>query len=428
MKRFVTTFCAACLLTCSALATDYYVDAIFGDDYAGLGTAAAPWKTITTGLAFTLSGDTLHVNPGIYDLLNGEVFPINVPDGVALIGSGAHLSVIDGTGVSWSTQTGMVELAGSGEVSRFLFRNGPTSDWWDAAVVGWYEGDVFIRDNIFVGPNLNRALILFDLYATPASTGTATVTSNIAYDVGPADGFLVFDYPTVSVAHNTAAGAARAGFAISQINVTVNGAFMNNIAYKNGWVGLEGTAPLLRLVKNDFFQNAGGALSGSFGTMSETRYVDSLFVSVPDHDYHLTTTSTLINAAQTMSVYTDVDGEPRGFGGKSDVGADEVIQPGTYIRSPVQQGQISAIVTVGQPGATYFQVLGIVPAAIPTGYGILYMDPNYMLILAVGTLPPSGVAATLIGVSSAPTFVGLPIITQSLVGYTLSGPTIFTLL
>ncbi|MBI4881676.1 MAG: DUF1565 domain-containing protein [Planctomycetes bacterium] len=428
MKRPVATLFLACLLSCSALATDFYVDAIFGDDYTGLGTAAAPWKTITTGLAFTQSGDTLHVNPGIYDLLNGEIFPMNVPDGVALIGAGAHMSVVDGTGVSWPGQTGMVELAGSGEVSRFLFRNGPTANWWDAAVVGWYEGDVFIRDNIFAGPNLNRALILYDLYATPASTGTATVTSNIAYNVGPADGFLVFDYPTVTVAHNTAAGSVRAGFAISQINVTVTGLFANNIAYQNGWVGLEGTAPQLRLVKNDFFQNVGGGLSGTFGTISGTLNVDPLFVSVPDHDFHLGTTSTLINVALNLSVFTDVDGEPRGFGGKSDVGADEVIQPGTYLRAPVQQGQISAIVTVGQPGATYFQVIGIVPAAIPTGYGILYMDPNYMLILAVGTLPPSGAAASLIGVSSAPAFVGLPIITQSLVGYTLSGPTFFTLL
>ncbi len=73
-------------------------------------------------------------------------------------------------------------------------------------------------------------------------------------------------------------------------------------------------------------------------------------------------------------------------------------------------------------------VIGAVPAAIPTGYGMLYLDPKFMVILVVGGVPASGAHVTPLAIPAVPAFVGIPIIAQSLVGYTLTGATTFELL
>src|SRR5262245_31038310 len=65
--------------------TDYYVNALLGlDTYAG--TSGQPFKTITHALAVATSGKTVHVAPGVYDVGNGETFPLVVPAGALLVG------------------------------------------------------------------------------------------------------------------------------------------------------------------------------------------------------------------------------------------------------------------------------------------------------------------------------------------------------
>ncbi|MGA1842500.1 MAG: right-handed parallel beta-helix repeat-containing protein [bacterium] len=76
--------------------TDFYVDAVNGSDALGDGSSANPWKTITYALNhISGSGINVYVAPGTYDPDLGESFPINMRNGISLIGSGAGSTILD---------------------------------------------------------------------------------------------------------------------------------------------------------------------------------------------------------------------------------------------------------------------------------------------------------------------------------------------
>lgn len=78
----------------------YYVDAVNGNDATGDGSQARPWRTITYALSRVSSGDTIRVLTGTYNIALGEAFPLNLPPGVSLIGSGRDATVISGQSTS----------------------------------------------------------------------------------------------------------------------------------------------------------------------------------------------------------------------------------------------------------------------------------------------------------------------------------------
>jgi hypothetical protein len=65
------------------------VDAVHGDDLAGDGSAARPFRTITHALAKVRPYETVQVSPGTYDVALGETFPLVVPASVDLSGDPA---------------------------------------------------------------------------------------------------------------------------------------------------------------------------------------------------------------------------------------------------------------------------------------------------------------------------------------------------
>ncbi len=72
-----------------AWAADYYVDTGGSDGNTG-DSAAAPWKTLTHALGEVSSGDVIHLAAGTYDTAgNGESYPLELVDGVAIVGAGA---------------------------------------------------------------------------------------------------------------------------------------------------------------------------------------------------------------------------------------------------------------------------------------------------------------------------------------------------
>jgi hypothetical protein len=68
---------------------DYFVNEVAGNDANTGTTANAAFRTITKALSVADSGDTIQVAPGLYDAAIGEVFPLVVPEWVALIGDEA---------------------------------------------------------------------------------------------------------------------------------------------------------------------------------------------------------------------------------------------------------------------------------------------------------------------------------------------------
>ena len=76
---------------------DYYVDVDKGSDVTGNGSQSNPWKTITFAL-YQIKGaerTTIHVAAGTYSTTSGEGFPINIKDGVSLVGAGAEATILD---------------------------------------------------------------------------------------------------------------------------------------------------------------------------------------------------------------------------------------------------------------------------------------------------------------------------------------------
>ena len=85
-------------------ADDYYVSATLGND-ANSGTApSAPWRTLTHALATVPAPPSgtvhlIHVARGVHDAALGEAFPLVLPPGVRVIGTGST-TVIDGGGAA----------------------------------------------------------------------------------------------------------------------------------------------------------------------------------------------------------------------------------------------------------------------------------------------------------------------------------------
>jgi hypothetical protein len=68
------------------------VNPVSGNDTTGNGTSEKPYKTLTKALevvkASTLTGLTIQLAPGLYTVRSGEKFPIVIPTGVTINGSG----------------------------------------------------------------------------------------------------------------------------------------------------------------------------------------------------------------------------------------------------------------------------------------------------------------------------------------------------
>lgn len=84
-----------------------YVNPNSGNDGA-IGSQSAPFKTLTYALQQAQTGITIQLTPGIYDVANGETFPLVISSGVIVVGDEAN----KGSGIL---------IEGSGEYISFTF-------------------------------------------------------------------------------------------------------------------------------------------------------------------------------------------------------------------------------------------------------------------------------------------------------------------
>ena len=86
---------AFCVITFkSTSVARLYVNASIGSDETGTGCPGKPLKTITRALAVADSGMTIQVAPGLYDVANGEHFPIQLRSGISLVGENWETTII----------------------------------------------------------------------------------------------------------------------------------------------------------------------------------------------------------------------------------------------------------------------------------------------------------------------------------------------
>ncbi len=209
------------------IAADYYVDAVSGDD-ANSGSETSPFKTIGKALSVVVSGNLIQVQPGTYDVANGESFPLTIPDGVGLRGdennkgNGTTATLIEGNDVVPSTTTSAALISGQGSsISGFSISAGGTTPGW----FGVYSSDVdaLLTNNTFVTSYGGVRL---------AGNGNPTITDNIfqtsSYGVhaAPQSGTPVIDN------NNFITGSLP-------IAIGGNGTITNNSIVGSGQVGIQ---------------------------------------------------------------------------------------------------------------------------------------------------------------------------------------------
>ena len=114
--------------------TVIHVDAGAGSDETGTGCATRPFKSITHGLSAAEPGMTVLAADGIYNVANGEAFPINIDGAVTLAGESQ-----EGTIIREDSQSSYgMNLSGQGPRLRRL-----TLDNNGADIEGWVIG-VFV--------------------------------------------------------------------------------------------------------------------------------------------------------------------------------------------------------------------------------------------------------------------------------------------
>ncbi len=95
-----------------------YVNPSTGNN-ANLGTESAPKKTLTQTLKQANIGTIIYLAPGIYDINNGEIFPLAFPNGVVVIGKEATKGngmVIQGGGIGAGGQNITLRLANDAQL------------------------------------------------------------------------------------------------------------------------------------------------------------------------------------------------------------------------------------------------------------------------------------------------------------------------
>ncbi|MBU0567281.1 choice-of-anchor D domain-containing protein [bacterium] len=144
------------VLVPQAQAADYYVDANSGSNVTGDGAQDNPWQTISYALAqVSGTGHTIHVAAGTYSPTMGtwyEVFPINLKDGVSLVGEGKEITIIDAQETNYVFKG--IDIGGSTVIKDFTIKNGkhPNFGFSDkAGCIYLSSSSPIIRDNIIEG-------------------------------------------------------------------------------------------------------------------------------------------------------------------------------------------------------------------------------------------------------------------------------------
>ncbi|HTX58466.1 MAG TPA: DUF1565 domain-containing protein [Verrucomicrobiae bacterium] len=163
-----------------------FVNPATGNDTTGNGSSPKPYKTLTRAIKALPSAepfaDTIALAPGDYNAKNGEVFPIAIPTGVTLAGSGygsVHSGVfIDGAG----EDTAYEKLAGVASQSLYTTLEVDT-------VASISMSDVYVGDSKLSLP-AHASYVASDVLGT-ASAQTVTFDAGVATLASRANGILV---------------------------------------------------------------------------------------------------------------------------------------------------------------------------------------------------------------------------------------------
>ncbi len=203
-----------------ATATVIYVNSATGQDTAGAGTAAAPYKTITFALSKAQPGTVVQVAPGTYSKETGETFPLVLNSGVTLQGDEAN----KGQGI--------------------LISGG-----------GFYTSRTWAKQDITLLANDNTTITGLT-FTNPNSRGTAV--------------WVESSNPVIK--NSTFTNSNRDGVYLTG---TANPQIESNIFLKNGGQGISVTKSAQGSIRGNLFQNTGFgvAIGGSSTPLLEANNI-----------------------------------------------------------------------------------------------------------------------------------------------------------
>ena len=412
---------AVCVLASAAAATDYWVDALNGDDQNGNGGRTAPWQTITFSLTKLAANDTLHVMPGLYDGTgNGETFPLQLPAGVVVEGVSARDCIVDGEG----NPARVIEMNSQTRV-RYLTVKGATAGWWNAAIADWTgHNDWQVVGCIIDSPNA-RGIHVWD------KNSNVVIADNFFANVYN-DNVSVFASTNVDIVNNTFDGTTQKSLKAIIItgnnNVPSSGRIYNNSITNMTQFGIDAdaaSAALVTLDNNNLWANVanyGATLTPGPNDVS----VDPQFVNLASSNLHLAATSPLVDrGSRTLASTSDIDQTPRPQGQGVDIGADEIVYEPTpkalsdfhIWKRPVPGASID-FVLLGKPQSAGAFALSLLqqnpPISMPVGQ--LHLNLAVLLLYMPVGFDARGVGQFSFPIPNVAGLVGLDVYAQGFSG------------
>ena len=401
----------------AAAQTTWHVDASYAG-CPGSGSAADPFCTIGAALAAASPGDTIEVAAGHY----AENLQIATDD-LHLVGAGADVTTISGP-----EDIAVVRSAGdvpSGSIEGFrITSTGDPESTIGIAVDQQTSVDPHWRISRCLVEGVALGIWLADSYDADAQL---LVEDTVVTNCGT--GFSIMGL-----------GSEIRRCTITEIgSVGVDGAFSNtrfvvsdSIIAGTGWWAVErywgsGIGVIIERVlvhENNqdnpeacascgpFVMYLAEGFPGGFGVYSNVTpspgpvlFEDPQFVDPGTGDVRLTAGSPAIDSGDPAAVPAAGTYDALGFGhprvddgdfdgaSRLDLGAIEFggLHSNAGLDQSLQVGQQLALTQSGKPGAMRALLLGLPGAPLDLGgKGILFLAPAPLLVLVVGTLPPSG--------------------------------------
>ena len=422
MKTLYFGIVVLCLLTATAPAVDYYVDALNGSNKGGNGSLKSPWKTLTYSLGNLAMNDTLHVLPGTYDTSsNGEIYPMTLPVGITMIGTSARDCILDAEG---STAASQVIVMSSGCTLANLTIKGSNNTWWDGAITSWGTNTDWKVLNCTIQGNArgihvwnnNKNVLIAGNYFSGVYNDNISVYASTGVDIfsNTFDGTLLKSLKAIIVTSNGTVPSAGRIYNNTISNYTQFGIDADaatgagfTLDHNNLWNNVAHYSPNLTKGQNDIS-------------------VDPVFVDAAAGNLHIAPTSPLVDKGiGTYTYITDWDGTPRPQGKTVDIGADELVfesNPAAivdfHIFDQPAPGVTLDFVVLGVPldaGAIAISMLQQnPPVTLPVG--LLHLNLGTFLFFMPVGLDARGVGAFAFPIPNVPGLVGLSLYTQAFSG------------